>query len=62
MPDDQKRQKVFSMGLLLSLALGFGAALAFEYIPQTFSTPESVERKLNVPLLATIEHREIKEV
>ncbi len=61
-PDAQKRQKVLSMGLLLSLALSFGAAFIFEFLPRTFSTPESVERRLNVPVLATLEHRKLKEV
>ncbi len=61
-PDVQKRQKVLGIGLLMSLALSFGAAFIFEFLPQTFSTPESVERRLSVPVLATLEHRKIKEV
>ena len=51
-----------NIGLLLSVVLGFGVAFAFEYAPQTFQTPESIEKKLNVPLLATLEHRKNKEV
>jgi uncharacterized protein involved in exopolysaccharide biosynthesis len=62
LPDGRKRQKALNMGLLLSLALGLGVAFVFEYAPQTLSTPESVEKKLNVPLLATLEHRKNKEV
>jgi uncharacterized protein involved in exopolysaccharide biosynthesis len=56
-PDGQKRTKVLSVGLLMSLVLGFGVAFIFESVPQTFSTPESVEKKLSVPLLATLEHK-----
>jgi uncharacterized protein involved in exopolysaccharide biosynthesis len=62
LPDGRKRQKALNMGLLFSLALGLGVAFVFEYAPQTLSTPESVERKLNVPLLATLEHRKNREV
>ncbi len=62
LPDGRKRQKALNMGLLFSLALGLGVAFVFEYAPQTLSTPESVEKKLNVPLLATLEHRKNKEV
>ncbi|MGD0485628.1 MAG: GumC family protein [Syntrophorhabdales bacterium] len=61
-PDGQKRTKVLSVGLLMSLALGFGVAFIFESVSQTFLTPESVEKKLSVPLLATLEHRKNKEV
>ncbi len=56
-PDGKKRTRVLSVGLLMSLALGLGVAFIFESVPQTFSTPESVERKLSVPLLAALEHK-----
>jgi capsular polysaccharide biosynthesis protein len=46
----------------MSLALGFGVAFIFESVSQTFLTHESVEKKLSVPLLATLEHRKNKEV
>ena len=44
--DEQTRNKVFRTGLLAALVFGLGIAFAFEYVPQTFSTPESVKRRL----------------
>lgn len=57
-PDEQQKQKTVRMGLLMALALSLGTAFAFEFVPQVFMTPDSVKRRLGVPLLATFEHRE----
>jgi uncharacterized protein involved in exopolysaccharide biosynthesis len=50
-------QKILRGGLLAAIMLSLGVGFCFEYLPQTFSTPESVERKLRIPLLAALEHR-----
>ncbi len=55
------QQKILKGGLLAAIVLSLGVAFTFEYLPRTFSTPESVERKLGVPLLAALEHRKSKE-
>lgn len=55
--DIEAGNKVFRAGLLAALVLSLGVAFLFEYVPQTFSTPESVRRRLKVPVLAALEHR-----
>ena len=50
-------QKILRGGFLAAIMLSLGVAFCFEFLPQTFPTPESVERKLRVPLLAALEHR-----
>ncbi len=56
-PDEQQKQKTLRMGLLMALAFSLGTAFAFEFVPQVFMTPDSVRRRLGIPVLATLEHR-----
>jgi hypothetical protein len=55
--DEESRQKIVRTGLLAALVLSLAVAFVFEYVPQTFSTAESVKRRLKVPVLAALDHR-----
>jgi polysaccharide biosynthesis protein PslE len=45
------------LGFFLGIFLGVGIALLAEFLSQTFSTAESVERRLNVPVLAIVPYQ-----
>jgi uncharacterized protein involved in exopolysaccharide biosynthesis len=45
------------LGIVLGAVSGLGFAFFSEYTSQVFSTPESVERRLGLPVLATIAHK-----
>jgi uncharacterized protein involved in exopolysaccharide biosynthesis len=55
-----KPRKTFNIvvGIILGVVLGVGIAFLFEYASQGLSTPESVERRLGLPVLATVENKE----
>jgi len=57
-PDAEERNRIMQMGLLIAVCLSFGTAFVVEFVPQTFTTPETVRRRLGVPVLATLAHRE----
>ncbi|MBJ6725357.1 GumC family protein [Geomesophilobacter sediminis] len=46
------------LGLFFGLVAGVAAAFFREYAAQSFSTPESVQRRLGVPVVAAIPYRE----
>jgi uncharacterized protein involved in exopolysaccharide biosynthesis len=53
-----KPQRSFNiaLGIILATFTSLGLAFLSEYIGQGLSTPESVEKYLNLPVLATISH------
>jgi uncharacterized protein involved in exopolysaccharide biosynthesis len=55
-----KPRKTFNIvvGVILGVVLGVGIAFLSEYASQGLSTPESVERRLGLPVLATVENKE----
>jgi polysaccharide biosynthesis transport protein len=48
-------RKDITYGALLGLLLGVGAALLIELLDRTFKSPEEVERRLSIPILAAIQ-------
>jgi uncharacterized protein involved in exopolysaccharide biosynthesis len=47
-----------AIGFFLGLTLGIGFAFLAEFLSQTFSTPQAVERRLRVPVLSVVPYRE----
>jgi capsular polysaccharide biosynthesis protein len=50
-------RKILGAGLFAAFALSFGFAVACEYIPQNFTTPEAVTRHLKLPVLVAISYK-----
>ena len=48
-----------AIGAFMGLGSGFGIAYALEFIAQRFTTPEEAERKLQLPILATIPYKKL---
>jgi polysaccharide biosynthesis transport protein len=48
------RRTLLSLGLLVALGSGFGAAFAREFLDSTIGDEEEVSRQLNLPVLASI--------
>jgi uncharacterized protein involved in exopolysaccharide biosynthesis len=60
-PDDpiKPRKKLnLAIGIILGGLLGIGLAFLAEFLSQSFSTPNSVERRLGVPVLAVVPYRQ----
>ncbi len=57
-PVRPKRVPIIMLGLLAGIAAGLGLALWSESASQSFSTPEKVEKRLGLPVLAVIANRE----
>jgi uncharacterized protein involved in exopolysaccharide biosynthesis len=55
--ENPKVKKIVLAGLLLGAVLGFGSAYLSEYLSQGLSTPESAERRLGIPVLATFPYK-----
>jgi uncharacterized protein involved in exopolysaccharide biosynthesis len=53
-PVRPKKALNLGLGLLLGVVAGLGAAFVLELSSQTLSTPESVERRLGLPVLVTV--------
>ena len=54
-PFQPSLRKDVSYGLLLGLLFGIGCAVLIEFLDRTVKTPEEVERKLGLPMLAVIQ-------
>jgi capsular exopolysaccharide synthesis family protein len=54
-PFSPSLRKDMTYGLLLGLLLGIGAALLIEFMDRTLKTPEEVERRLSLPILAAVQ-------
>lgn len=50
-----------ALSILIGLGLGVGLAFFFEYLDNTFRTPEDVEDALNIPFLGIFPHIKLKE-
>ena len=57
-PVKSKKSQYLIMGIVLAVFGSLGAAFFSEYAAQSFSTPEAVERRLGLPVLATVSHQE----
>ncbi|HJV36946.1 GNVR domain-containing protein, partial [Geomonas sp.] len=57
-PVSPKRMRNIALGAILGALAGIGFAFLSEHGTQSFSTPESVERRLGLPVLAAIPYRE----
>jgi uncharacterized protein involved in exopolysaccharide biosynthesis len=53
-PESPKRARIFGMGILLGLALGFGAIIIVEMLDNSFKKIEDLTAYLGVPVLGTI--------
>ena len=53
-----KRRLNVLIGILIGIILSLGFAFFSENRSQSFSTPESAERRLGLPVLATVLHKE----
>jgi uncharacterized protein involved in exopolysaccharide biosynthesis len=53
-PVKSKRLRNVALGIVIGAVSGLGFAFFSEFTSQVFSTPESVERRLGLPVLATI--------
>jgi len=56
-PVKANQRKIFGVGLFAALSFGLGLALAFEYIPQGITTPESAKKRLHLPVLVVISYK-----
>ena len=56
-PIKANQRKVLGVGFFMALAVGFGLAYLFEYIPQGMTTPESVVKRLRLPVLITVSYK-----
>ena len=54
-PFQPSLRKDVSYGLLLGLLFGVGCAVLIEFLDRTVKTPEEIERKLGLPMLAVIQ-------
>ncbi len=54
-PFQPSLRKDVSYGLLLGLLFGIGCAVLIEFLDRTVKSPEEVERKLGLPMLAVIQ-------
>jgi capsular exopolysaccharide synthesis family protein len=54
-PFSPSLRKDVTYGLLVGLLLGLGGALLIEFLDRTLKTPDEVERRLGLPLLAAIQ-------
>ena len=57
-PVRPKKLLNLALGLMLGIFGGIGLAFFSEYTTQGFSTPESVERRLGLPVLGTVPYRD----
>ena len=57
-PVKPKKAQNILMGILLGIFCGIGLALISEMTCLNFSTPEKIENRLDLPVLATIAHKE----
>lgn len=57
-PIKPKKTLNILLGILLGAVSGLGYAFISEYASQGFSTPESVEKRLGLPVLTTISYKE----
>ncbi|HJV66438.1 MAG TPA: GNVR domain-containing protein [Geomonas sp.] len=57
-PVSPKRPRIIALGVILGAMAGVGLAFVAEFATQSFSTPESVEGRLGLPVLAAIPYRE----
>jgi uncharacterized protein involved in exopolysaccharide biosynthesis len=55
-PVKPKKALNIVLGIILGAVSGLGLAFFSEYTNQGLSTPESAERRLGLPVLATIKH------
>lgn len=56
-PIKPKKALNILLGIILGAVSGLGYALFSEYLSQGFSTPESVEKRLGLPVLTTISYK-----
>ncbi|MEO6193425.1 MAG: polysaccharide biosynthesis tyrosine autokinase [Thermoanaerobaculia bacterium] len=54
-PFQPSLRKDVSYGVLLGLLFGIGCAVLIEFLDRTVKTPEEIERKLGLPMLAVIQ-------
>lgn len=57
-PIGPKKGKYMLQGVIFGLIAGLGVAFLAEYLRQGLSTPEAVERRLGLPVLATVSNSE----
>ena len=57
-PIASKKGKYMLQGVIFGLIAGLGTAFLAEYLRQGLSTPEAVERRIGLPVLATISNSE----
>jgi uncharacterized protein involved in exopolysaccharide biosynthesis len=57
-PVKPKKALNILLGIILGAVSGLGYAFFSEYVSQGFSTPESVEKRLGLPVLTTISYKE----
>jgi polysaccharide biosynthesis protein PslE len=53
-PVKANQRKVLGIGLFTAISLSLGLAFLFEMLPQDLTTPESVTKQLDLPVLVTI--------
>ncbi|MBF0505102.1 MAG: polysaccharide biosynthesis tyrosine autokinase [Candidatus Omnitrophica bacterium] len=56
-PEGQKKIVILILGVLMSLFLGLMLAFIFDYMDQTFRSPDDIERFLGVPFLGSVVRR-----
>ncbi len=56
----KKRHKIAALGVLLGLFGGIGLAYGREYLDDSIKTHEDVKKRLELPVLATIEYKKAK--
>jgi capsular exopolysaccharide synthesis family protein len=60
-PSGPNRGRMVVIALLAGLALGIGAALAFEHVDDTIKTPEDVKSRLSLPMLGFVPRIEARD-
>ncbi len=59
-PNKSKKRRNVALGVLLGLVGGIGLAYVREFLDDSIKTNEDVKKRLGLPVLATIEHKEAK--
>jgi capsular polysaccharide biosynthesis protein len=59
-PTSQKKRRNIVLSVLFGLVGGIGLAYVREFLDDSIKTNEDVKKRLGLPVLATIEHKEAK--
>jgi len=59
-PEGVPNAVTIALGVIMGLFLGIMLAYVFDYMDQTFKSPEAIESSLNLPLLASIPRKKLK--